>query len=748
MDPVAAASTKPVSDRPFLGRAIVAGQVRFLSVSQLKAFDPSQDGGCNRRWAFRYVFGRKEETTAAQQAGTELAKQLEHYLKTGEDVLVPVLRAGKHLLPVPGPDLEVEKDLGDTAEALRLREAFLRAQSASERDSIARDLLRAAGLVAANIPLVGAADFRHRRGEYVDADGVVKREIYGDRVVECGDHKSTKRIDTHRSSGGKIYQGWAKTVEQILADIQMVGYGVHGSNRHPDITHVRLGHIYYQTQGALAASKRSGLLEVGEARRRWERVDALAREIEGAARAADPSEVPYNLRACHSFGRECPHAADCDRPARSVVDILQIGLPRQKGDIMSNGLFDRKNPGANGTQPPAPAQPSLGLFASTQAIEVPPIPPPPPMSDAERTQAIEAEKARLAAEEGLGFCRACGAKLVAENTSRLPSGEVKHVGCGAVSAAPQVSWSARAAGYNGTVGAVNPPDAPPPDAIASADPIPPEAVAAIPDPEVKRRVEEHAAAHAARAAEAAAGKEETAKKSGRCGSGGQVLVVTPQQTASRKFDCPGCGKKMPIRDKDFLADFTSITIPKHNMAKSENAPPPAPPIAPPLPAVSTAPDALPGQMMLPQTAPPPAPPLPALSPSVRHIFADQPPAPPILDGPRMWPPLPVAEKVGVTLYVDVVVERGDQPKSLDDYVTDLVRTIERQMNVPDLRYVPRDHQLDYGRWKGFLAGMVRAPENKLAPGVYVIHGLAGSEIKQVVLEALAPLCDVVVRGVR
>jgi len=107
--------------------------------------------------------------------------------------------------------------------------------------------------------------------------------------------------------------------------------------------------------------------------------------------------------------------------------------------------------------------------------------------------------------------------------------------------------------------------------------------------------------------------------------------------------------------------------------------------------------------------------------------------------------VPATQK-GIILYVDVLFEKGEQPISLDTYINDMVRTIEQKANVPDLRCAPDKHEIAFGRWKGYLAACIRFDPPK--PGAYIVHGVTSSEIKQVVVEALVPMCDVVVRGAR
>ncbi len=373
-------------EKAHLGYAVRDGVIRFLSVSQITTFDASQEGGCQRRWGFQKLFGKKEPSSESQDAGKEYAASLEHYLTTGEDILVPVLRAGKHLFPKPGPDLECERELlgDDPVKAIETKTALL---------------------MAAGIPITGAADVRHRRGVYVDFDGLVRREDPGMLVAEIDDLKTTSRISNHTDSKGKVQKGYAKTIEQILVHPQMVGYGVHAANLYPEITHVRLGHIYCQTKHGYAAVKRHSLLPVEEVRRRWERVEAVVREMKDMARVKRPEDIPYNLKACNSYNKECPHMSYCDRPNAGVADLFQLRAQRaapvaSKGEPMS-GLFaslgQPQTPAAsNGVA--TPPLPTGGLFGGAVPA-APPIPVAPAQSDAERAAIVAAERARLEAED-------------------------------------------------------------------------------------------------------------------------------------------------------------------------------------------------------------------------------------------------------------------------------------------------------------------------------------------------------------
>lgn len=759
-------------ERVFLGRAVKDGKVRFLSPSQVRIYSPQYQGGCPRRWAFIYPFGRKEPETGAEGAGKEYAKSVEHYLTTGEDVLLPVLRAAKHFFPEPGPDLEVEQRLSDDeAGAIKLREQFLAAETPAARIGIAVEMLRVAGLTANNIPIIGAADCRHRRGEYIDAQGILQKEDPGMRVTKVDDLKTTSRIADYWSKHGegKFYAGYAKSVEEILADVQMLSYGKHELNRHPETTHVRLGHIYAQTKHGFAAAKRSGLLSAEEINRRWScDVEPVVREMEQVARISKPEEAPVNLSSCIQFHKPCPHSEYCDRPKGTVLDLFQI----KKGDPMADhGLF---SPGAqsNGATAPATQAPQplglfggpgagaggntnnapVGLFSPPSAGHLVAPPPLPPMSDADRAAAEAAERARLMAED-----------------------------------------AARAA--MPTVGQINPADGKVPDAVDAASAVSTEGAAEIQDPALKAKVEEHARLVAERAAKEAAAQPP--KKGGRCPASETTLALNREQIARAKpVICPGdCGKvwkKVP--DDAFTSDFQAMMIPKHNIPKEAKgaAPPPLPTTTtpPPLPAQSPPPlppvaagapmtaaeaNFLQAEHGLPQSAgpmaPPPIPPglftpvpqgtQPAGTIAIHQAAAavaaiheaGPPPLPNALietgryQEPPSLPRLPAGgADLAVYLYTDMTFEKGPQPQPLEVWFQDIVKTLTDAAKLDDIRYAPDSHQLAYGRWRPALQLAVKA--NPLPPGEYLLRGVAENELKQVVVQALELTCERVVRGGR
>jgi len=99
---------------------------------------------------------------------------------------------------------------------------------------------------------------------------------------------------------------------------------------------------------------------------------------------------------------------------------------------------------------------------------------------------------------------------------------------------------------------------------------------------------------------------------------------------------------------------------------------------------------------------------------------------------------------GLKLYVNCEVD-GVDIWSLDDYVLDIVRKIEEDAKVTDIRTATGDSPLAFGKWKGALAYVLRTHP---PVGSFYLNDVAESEIRQVALEALWPLAVVRVRGRR
>lgn len=621
-------------ERPNLGRAISkTGQVRYSSVSQIKLADPKEDGGCYRKWFYAYRLGLKETKTEAQKTGTDSAEKLEHYLKTGEECLPPLLQPGKKFFPAPDPvrhDLEVEEPLGNMVIAVAMRKLQLNPRhlpgpyegypgTAVELPDAIR---RAAGLVAAGIPIDGAADCKHRRGEFVDEDGILKREHPAAVVGEVLDLKTCVRVFAHTimrgENRGKVLPALAKTPAQVCADTQMLGYAWNMAERHSELTHVRMSHVVCEKSAKGLAVKRTGIITVDEIRNRWRRVDGVMARMVDFAKADKPEDVELNLNACEDYGfvdangeyqKGCMHRAYC---------------PQSHSQFTSNMLGVVKESG-------------MSLFDSEPVASAPPAPPAPVLTAAEHEAAVAIEKAKLLSPAApiYGYCGVCSAPLTASNTSKLQSGEVKHIGC---------ARTAQTAPQPHLPSTVNPSDTIQPSILRSADPLPPEEIAKIENPALRAAVQAHADEHAEVARKEAAEKAAAKGSSPWCEPQMARVEITAEIALAKKYTCK-CGKTWTVK---FLKPtkengVMSTVLPRHKPPKAdedkndESAPAGSSfesfstvPVAAP---VASSVQTVPPQIALP--LPPPAPPAP-MPPAV---VPASPPAPPVAVAVAPLPPV-------------------------------------------------------------------------------------------------------------
>jgi len=795
------------ADRESPGHAVEDGFVRFLSVSAIQKFDPSEPAGCNRAWWFRYREGIKEPETEPLRFGKALAKELEHYLKTGVDVLGPVARAGKHLLPAPGPDLEVEEELGDIRAAVAVREAARAAGRLSD-PLVAEEIRRLAGLTAAGIPLMGAADLRHARGEYVGPDGILRREELPD-VTEIVDHKSSSRINTSVSASGRVYEGYGKTLDQIHQSVQMVGYGVHAAYRRPRTQYLREGFIYYQTKAGRAAEKRTGIIPVETVLRRWERVESVARVIEHVAREPDVSKVEPNLAACNAYHRPCHYTERCPRSVEQIFasmfakvktearelrpknteesETMSI-LAKLKPDTASRSSSATASAASQSTVSPSPIKSTNGAAASVAVSTE---------SAAQRQAAIEAEKARLRAEEApvpsttttiavatptpqasaqgeaiaLADCDMDESYFVGNRVMTFAgsskgiyfftdeaSGERLRVSSAEMPAlavrklvAPQTPQHQRPAISQvalpaWSIGVINPPDGPPPGKNA-ADPLPAQVLAdPTLDPEIRARAEALAAASKADEDD----EPEAAGGGGRCVYGKQRVVLTMDQVADRKMTCPECRKELKLKPARVSADKYEATVPGHNRPRGDF-------VSPPLNASSSSAPGTTSTNGAPSTT------TVVQFPAGKTTSTVEPaPTPPVhvdvtpaenfraerlvvAETPAAGEPVQVIAPVA-TVYLDCAVIGAPQPRPLAEYYDPILKTMldeSAKANFPALDVRCAPEGSPLAYKKW--AGILSAlvRARPIAPGDYVAS--SSNDIEQVVVQALR--CRTVV-GVR
>lgn len=329
------------------GPTVLAGgtataQIQYLSVSQITTFDETQHGGCERRWWYEKIERRTKRANKAQLDGIQVHKQIEHLLKTGEDVRAEVAFAGKRFLPAPGPDLLIEHSIK--------------------------------GLTAGGFPIVGYIDLVHARGEYIDQHGNLTKETAP--TVEVIDHKTTG--DFQR----------AKQSAELAATVQMVGYGMWGTKQY-DVSVARLSHIYYRTRGAPISEKRTTTVTRAELEDRWARVDQVAARMAEVAKVPEARGVRGNEEACYAFGKKgCDFLEHCPRSEdRFMLDLFNKHADGKPGeakmsllDLMRKSVAGVVN--GNGAVPPpvpedtpipvvvpAPAEPEVAKLDPMRCVK-------------------------------------------------------------------------------------------------------------------------------------------------------------------------------------------------------------------------------------------------------------------------------------------------------------------------------------------------------------------------------------------
>jgi len=678
-------------ERIYVGRAVVNGKLRFLSVSAIKLFDPLSEG-CNRKWWYQYVAGKKLPKTGAVVEGADHAEKLEHYLKSGEDVLPPVLQRAKLLFPRPDlsliaqgrNDLEVERPLGiDFPMAVFLRDALLKPEFA-HREDIKRAIRDLAGLTIHDIPLDGAPDVRYFRDVFITDEGMPAKEIPGTRVVKIDDLKVIARIWPQKiysgENAGTILPGYAKTSAQVCDDVQMLGYARRDCDVFPDVTHFRLGHIYAEKRSKKAA-KRSGIISRDEVIRRWRRVEDVGAKMIQVAMIDRVEDVEPTPSSCDAY----THLIPCGAP-RCGQDGAYPGFTKNPTSGKYEPCFVCKGKGATAkgcghryycplsnsaivqnmispykessmslfNQLPPGAMPSMPV--STPSAPVPQAPPPAPAPVGGDRAAVEAEKAKLRAQDQQRTSQpryACGAPgcgvgcapgyvrgttgfidcpVCKGGTVVMPPGTVPGITIRMEEDTPAPPVPPPPPAPPMQPNSIKPPDAPPPpDLLRGADPVPLEERMQVQDPALRQTIETHAQQHAQLAAQEAAASGATVW----CPESGTTIKLTMEMALKKKYVC-SCTKshstKTAVKAADGSYDFT---VPRH---KPKNKPE-AVAVAP---VVGSDED---DEEILTTAPPPPPPPASPVQGTLPLVAAPPPPPPPAPPAPPP-PPAPPAASQG------------------------------------------------------------------------------------------------------
>jgi len=662
-------------------------------------------------------------------------------MKTGEDVLGVIARSGKHFIPEPGDGIIIEHEFGgpsivnafDTWREIKAVMDPNDSEDRHEADAWYKENIGSA-LVAAGVPFVGYIDLVNLRDYWIDNEG--HRRSDPPRTKEVCDWKTTKSIEDY-----------AKPGYTLIDTVQMIGYAEYLSREWPDTENFRLSHGYFQTQGR-ASLKTTTRISLETVKERWQNIESTVRSMIDVAQEVDDKKVEPNYDSCAAYGG-CSYRHLCPRSNEQVIADLfggkkGMGLLSKLNSKLKSASPEASN-GSNG------ANGANGISAPTHDSDV------------------AAEVAKLKAEESA--IKTPPGNIIAEVTASL------------------------AASSNG-LAAVRPPDAPASTPPGNAEPIPPGTV--LP-PAVAAAVAAHASTlpappappstpEASTPATGTATAEGTKRRGRPLGSknksseapaapatasgappaalvatlGGTVagasspsrvnlplrhrMVVQNRATGLKLriygVTDPDTGEKSwyqgPDSDDPIVAHELSGTKPEQWFSDvwsdvtpaTGDAPPTTASTSPAAPSVAASTPSL----EAPTTATHAGPPAAASTPSTGFL------TPSVVAGTSAPSSSPHS---AVRLFVDVVVS-GLTLTDLEPWIAEVAKEVSAAAGLPDMRLAGPEHTLGYGRWKAALTAAIRAVPPP--PGDYTITDVRESEVKQVVIEALRPICAVCVRA--
>lgn len=272
--------------------SIVDGVLTRFSVSQIKTFDSSKHGGCERRWGFQKIWHVDEPENKGAVESTKCHLFAESYLKTGWSVvgnnnLERAFLAGKWMLPERGDDLLIEMKFDGE-------------------------------ISLAGVPCNGRIDV------------VVPRTdpVLPGLSVEIGDHKFHGDMEER-----------ALTSAQLEWDPQMLCYGMVMISKYPGISFVRFTHYNYQKREPRppeGGRKVSVVLPVEEIIRRWFMLEKLVEKMKLYAGSTSPAQLPANTKACYAYGKTyaCPHIETCTKIGG--MPVSESGLSEKEAALWGN----------------------------------------------------------------------------------------------------------------------------------------------------------------------------------------------------------------------------------------------------------------------------------------------------------------------------------------------------------------------------------------------------------------------------
>lgn len=649
------------------GKTVIDGVIQYLSPSGMTTGDPSQPGGCLRRWVYKYVMGLKEPFTRSQKLGVETHGEIEHFQLTGEMTLGHLAMGARQYIPDPSPLHMVEH------------------------------VIKPGELFVAGIRVVGHIDLVRgwepgQRSFYIDSMG--EEQIDPDRTIEMLDWKTTSDVTK-----------WAKTGPQLINTIQMPLYGQWAAATRPQATHVRLSHVYMQTRGRPISRKATVLLDRERLSKRWEQIEGVARTLIDIAPETDINKVPANRNACSAF-RGCPRKDICPASKQDTLTLV-FGSAKAReikpGEKETMSILDELNQiAAAPVAAPAPAAPPADSAVTVEAFQA-------------AIAAIETSGKgfpNLAGNEALAYASLKNLKPGATplaydvpkadgTTYRVevsPTGAIK--GCGDYATLTALSFD-QVLMLGGQQAA------PPAPVTAPVAPTPPEVSLGLVPPGTPASDPANAALPVAGFVKPDVGIPVSAEEGAEFAAAPvHVETVSPQapaadrpETYEKILAAAASGKWGPCKKPDIAAAFTYLL----NDACT--------------PGGATPTD---------QSA------------EITRLKSELANA---LNGLADAHTLPGEVSQGLVLYINSVP--SEPFDRLDDYTREVCASLEAQTGARDIRC--SDHAaLDFGKWKGALAAMVR--ENPPTDAVYYID-TRGNDVAEVIANTLCEAASKSAKGV-
>lgn len=306
---------------------VEGGVIRQLSVSQVTSFDPTQKGGCPRRWFYDAVMGLRPPMTDAQTEGDLGHALLATYFRTGKGPQGRV-KMGKAVsaaiakgeLPTPGSDLMVES----------------RFSGQPQRDADGKwiPLDHSKTLWLAGVPWDGYIDLRFKRDDF----------------VTVLDHKFS--ADIHE---------YALEADELIKTVQMPVYCLDSLRVWSDVKSFQLVHHNVARTGE-DSFLRSKVVTLDQVLERKANIESVVDDMRLTAAAVSAEDVPFNRKSCSAW-RGCPHQSRCTAFKERQVSLT----PEELATFPDVQITDYTS---------APAAATVSATAAPAAAQVVVIPPP------------------------------------------------------------------------------------------------------------------------------------------------------------------------------------------------------------------------------------------------------------------------------------------------------------------------------------------------------------------------------------